>query len=860
MISTSLGRYDGIAKPTALFCCLVLSGAMVHANDFFNPALLLNTTGLEIADLSKFEQGFQLPGQYEVSIYLNDKFYSKREVRLDRSAKSDTVSGGLMPCITSQNYVDMGIKLYELDNYTDFKLEKCIDLQSLVADAVVTYNFSKQRLDINVPQILVKNEARGYIPSSEWSEGITAGTLDYNLNGSHGDGSNSFFGAFRSGLNYKGFRFRNFSNFSYYRNKYSDSQSRWQNVQNYVEKSIVPLKSELVVGDSSNSNQIFESVGFRGAKLSSSEQMLPNTMQGYAPVVRGIANSKSTVTVLQNGFTVYQTNVQAGPFEINDLSAMALSGDLEVIVEESIGENQRFIIPYSGVPMMLREGRNQYELTLGEFRGSSDLQDTPFFLQGTLSHGLKSGYTLFTGSQISSNYQSYLLGFGKNLGRFGALSLDVTHADSTLANGEDYRGQSYRFLYSKSLNNIGTSLQLLGYRYSTKGYYTLNEATYKAMKSLEPIESYDEFGNTFYDYSQSFNLLNTRKGQFQLNLNQNLKEYGSIYAVANYQSYWNTNKTYNSLQLGYSKSFRMMNVSLSWTKQNSMENDKNIDTYSASLSMPISALYGKRRPFNKEIYSNSSYVNSSSGTQSFQTGINGQLLDNDQLNYNITLGEDSKYGQYGSASARLSSRFGNTGLSYSFANDGKVNQFNYSTAGGAILHSQGITFGPSLGDTNILVDAKGADNVKIENSQNVYTNAHGFAIMPYAQSYRLNRVALDPNSLDEYTEILSNVQNLVPMRGAILKADFESRVGYRALIKLQRNGMDIPYGSSIEDLESGSNSLIGLNSTAFLSGLAQKGKLNISWGAGEDEKCSVNYEFEEQDLSQPLIKLNLNCV
>lgn len=860
MISSSLDRHKIMVKPTALFCCLLLSGAMVHANEFFNPTLLLNATGVQVADLSKFEQGFQLPGSYDVSIYINDNFYSKRELQLERSKQADSVSGGLVPCMSGQNYVDMGVKLYDTPDYQNLKLEKCVDLQSLIADAAVAYNFSKQRLDISVPQIWVENEARGYIPPSEWSEGITAASMDYNLNGSYADNSRNFFASFRSGFNYKGYRFRNFSNYSYSQHKYNSGQSRWENVQNYVEKSIIPLKSELVIGDSNNNNQIFESVAFRGLKLSSSEQMLPNTMQGYAPVVRGTANSKSTVTIQQNGYVVYQTNVQAGPFEINDLSSMALSGDLEVIIKESIGEDQRFIIPYSGVPMMLREGRNQYEITAGEFRSSSDLQESPFFLQGTFSRGLKSGYTLLSGSQISSNYQSYLLGFGKNLGNLGAVSIDVTHAESTLADGKDYRGQSYRFLYSKSLKQIGTSLQLLGYRYSTEGFYTLNESTYKSMAKSEPIQKYDEFGNVYFDHGQNYNLLNTRKGQFQLNVNQSLNKYGSIYAVANYQSYWNRDKSYKSFQFGYSKAFRLVNLSLAWTKQNALENDRDNNIFSASISMPLSALYGRPHSSNRDIYTNSSYINNTSGSQSFQTGMNGQLMANNQLNYSLNLGNDSQYGGFGSASARFNSRYGNSGVSYSFSNDGKSNNLNYSTSGGLILHSQGITFGPSLGDTSILVDTDGAANVRLENSQNVYTNARGFAIIPYAQSYRLNRVALDPNSLDEHTEIESSVQNVVPMQGAILKANFKSRMGYRALIKLRHRNGELPYASSIEDITTGSNSLIGLDSTAYLSGLAQQGKLKVVWGSAENEQCTADYHFTEQDLTQPLIKLDLNCI
>lgn len=84
--------------------------------------------------------------------------------------------------------------------------------------------------------------------------------------------------------------------------------------------------------------------------------MLPNSQRGFAPTVRGIANSSAIVTIRQNGYVIYQSNVPAGAFEINDLYPSSNSGDLEVTIEESDGTQRRFIQPYSSLPMMQRPG------------------------------------------------------------------------------------------------------------------------------------------------------------------------------------------------------------------------------------------------------------------------------------------------------------------------------------------------------------------------------------------------------------------------------------------------------------------------------------------------------------------------
>lgn len=44
-----------------------------------------------------------------------------------------------------------------------------------------------------------------------------------------------------------------------------------------------------------------------------------------------------------------------------------------------------------------------------------------------------------------------------------------------------HRGESLRFLYGRSLVSTGTTLQLAGYRYSTRGFHTLDDTALKSM-------------------------------------------------------------------------------------------------------------------------------------------------------------------------------------------------------------------------------------------------------------------------------------------------------------------------------------------------------------------------------------------
>ncbi|MCC3263719.1 fimbria/pilus outer membrane usher protein, partial [Paenibacillus polymyxa] len=81
--------------------------------------------------------------------------------------------------------------------------------------------------------------------------------------------------------------------------------------------------------------------------------------------------------------------------------------------------------------------------------------------------------------QFSDRYNGLAFGIGQNLGRFGAYSLDLTHARSQLADNQHYTGDSVRLRYSKLLNDIGTRVNFFSLRYSTAGFYTLSDTTYK---------------------------------------------------------------------------------------------------------------------------------------------------------------------------------------------------------------------------------------------------------------------------------------------------------------------------------------------------------------------------------------------
>lgn len=180
------------------------------------------------------------------------------------------------------------------------------------------------------------------------------GLIDYSFSGSNSKNTyndinyNSYFLNLNSGINIDSWRLRNYSTWNYSDNgRYKDNS--WRNISTYVQRNIIPLKSTLILGDSYTEGDIFDGIGFRGIQLASDDSMLPDSMRGFAPTIRGVANSPAQVIIRQNGYDIYQTYVPAGAFEITDLYPTSTSGDLQVTVRKTTAQSVSslfHILPY----------------------------------------------------------------------------------------------------------------------------------------------------------------------------------------------------------------------------------------------------------------------------------------------------------------------------------------------------------------------------------------------------------------------------------------------------------------------------------------------------------------------------------
>ena len=846
-----------------LIAALIVPVFPVSAEFYFNPRFLSDDPAA-VADLSRFEGGQELPpGTYRVDVYLNNSFVATKDIMF----QVNEATADLAACLTAKQLSGFGVNTSSVPGMPLLEADTCTPFRELVPDATEQFDISKQRLNLTVPQIYMGNAARGFISPEYWDNGITGARLNYSLTGNHtrsrNGGANQYaYMNLNSGLNIGQWRLRDNSSWSYSSSGESGvDKSTWQHINTYAERDIVPLRSRLMVGDSSTSGDIFDSVSFRGVRIASDDNMLPESQKGFAPVIRGIARSTAKVSIRQNGYEIYQTTVPPGPFEISDLYATSNSGDLDVTVREADNSTQSFTVPYSSVPGMLREGHTRFDVTVAEYRTGSRQQQSPMFVQGTLTRGLYDDWTLYGGTQLSDKLFSFNAGAGKNMGYAGAMSLDITDATATLPDDSGHRGQSVRFLYNKSLSDVGMNFQLLGYRYSTQGYFTLSDTAWEKMAGYT-VQTQDGPLQIEPIYTDYYNLNYTKRGRLQVNVSQQIGRESSLYMSASRQSYWRTNKADELLQAGLSSVIGGINWTMSYSlTKNAWQNERD-HLVSFNLSIPFSN-FGALG--SQSVWRNSrasySMSNDLSGKMNQFAGVSGTLTEDNNLNYSVQTGYSGGGNEVSSstgyAALNYTGRLANANVGYSHSEN--YTQLYYGVSGGVLAHENGVTLSQPLSDTVVLVKAPGADNVKVEGHKGVRTDGSGYAVIPYTMNYRENRIALDTTTLANNVDLDDAVKTVIPSNGAIVRAEFQARVGLKVLMTLIKNGKPVPFGATVTTTGNQSGSIVADDGQVYLTGLPLAGEVFAKWGDSTEAQCKVEYRMPPESTQLALNEIRAEC-
>jgi outer membrane usher protein len=838
-----MGKRKILSGWLAIVIAPALTPPFACASETFNADLVeLDNPRAGKVDLSAFERGTQPPGTYHVDVVLNNQLQETRDVSFDAGKNADG-SPTLTPCLSVEQLAQWGVKTAL---FTDLVVpdHACARLAA-IPQAMSEFDFAAQRLTLSIPQAAMKAQARDAVPPEQWDEGITAAMLNYSLSGAttmprNGAATDqSEYANLRPGINLGPWRLRNYSTWS----RDTTGQDQWETVYTYLQRAVIPLKAQLTLGDSSAPSDVFDSMPFRGVQLASDDDMLPESMKGYAPVVRGIARTQAQVVVRQNGYQIYQSYVAPGAFQIRDMYPTGGAGDLEVTVKEADGSEQHFTVPFASLPVLQREGRLRYALTAGQYRSyNSEVEKTPF-AQLTGIYGLPHGLTIYTGGQGSDMYRSLAAGIGKNMGDPGAVSVDVTQAWSTPQAQPASSGQSWRARYSKNFTHTGTNFSVAGYRYSTRGYYGMQEVL-------------DTVGSKSPDIER-------RRNRAELTLSQSLgRGAGSLSFSVVTEDYWNSAKPMQSLSLGYNNDWRSISYGLTYSDSQHGSpggaESSSRNGHDRQLAVNVSVPLDKFLPQTWASYSmNTSKSNGTTHT----LGLNGTALENNALNWNLQQGYGTRgTGYVGMLNADYKGTYAGANVGYSY--DQYSDRFNYGLQGGVVAHADGVTLSQALGETNVLVKAPGAKGVSIQNQNGMRTDWRGYTVASNLAPYRKNDVALLPETLPENVELTLTRQTVIPTRGAIVVARYNTNIGSRVLLTLKsKDGAPLPFGAliTLPGQSAEQPFIVGEKGQVFLTGMPERSQLHAQWGKQPEAQCDASLSLPQTLASNGLYRLSASC-
>lgn len=801
-----------------VYLCTYASAAL--AEDYFAPDFI-ETHGnvprdIDITRFSKVDG--QVPGIYHVDVYMNGNYVESRDISFAGKESE------LTPVLTCADFVRWGVKRNAQPEWMAIEDKANIDnIGELLPGSLVNFQFDGMRLDVSVPQEYMQRNPQGSISPEQWDDGLNMLFINYNFSAanSHGrdNSRNDSYLNLRSGINVGPWRLRNYSTYNN-----NDGDVRWNTISTSLERDIKVLKSQFSMGDGYTQSGLFDSVNFRGAQLYSDDAMLPESVRGFAPVVRGIAQSNAQITIRQGGNIIWQSYVPPGPFVIDDLYPTAASGDLEVVIREADGSVHQFIQPFSAVPVMQREGQFKYAVAAGKYHASNSKDKEPEFLQATMSYGLPWDTTVYGGMLASGDYQAGALGIGKGFGNFGSLSFDTTFAHTQMP-GKSEEGVSLRAQYAKDFSSTGTSLSLMGYRYSSSGFRDFQEANGDVNKF--------RIGGDLLLEGNDWRYERNKRSKAQVTLNQRLGDWGNLNLSAWLQDYWG-GETERNVNVGYNTSIHNINYGLNYSYSRGPWHNENDHIVSFTMQIPFSR-------FLPNSWMTISANANKKGDATTQMGLSGSALEDRNLSWNVQQGYNSKGSDVtGNASVNYKGRHGDYQLGYNYSRDNS--QVSVGAMGGLVVHPYGVAATQPLGETMALVKADNAADVKVANNSGIYTDSKGFAVVPYVTPYRQSNLSLDTASLKNNTDVLIDTRTVVPTKGALALADFPTVTGYKVM--LQITGKSVPFGATarIKNHDNVPEGIVDDRKRVWLSGAPEKGTIEVSWAGGS---CQATYQLSQ---------------
>ncbi|HEX3674312.1 MAG TPA: fimbria/pilus outer membrane usher protein [Rhizomicrobium sp.] len=225
-----------------------------------------------------------------------------------------------------------------------------------------------------------------------------------------------------------------------------------------------------LIGDAISGNLDWSRpVRFAGFQVATDFTLRPDLVTMPLPAFFGDAAVPSTVDVFVNAARVFETGMDQGPFEIDNIPVVTGSGQASIVVRDALGQETAVQLPYFASDALLQKGLSAYDFDAGFLRREYGINSFDYadpLAMGTWRYGLTNYLTIETHAEASQDTQLVGAGMAFFLGAYGVAQFDA--AQSTSDQNGQRRGGT---LVSASVSSQWRQFGAFGSVVATSGHY-----------------------------------------------------------------------------------------------------------------------------------------------------------------------------------------------------------------------------------------------------------------------------------------------------------------------------------------------------------------------------------------------------
>ena len=575
----------------------------------------------------------------------------------------------------------------------------------------------------------------------------------------------------------------------------------WVRLETTFTRDFPDRNRTLRLGDASTRPGVWgRNVYYGGIQLGTNYGLTPGFITQSNPVLGGVSSAPSTVELYVNDVLRQVSNVQSGPFVIENYGALAGGGEARVVVRDLLGRETVITQPFFTSKQLLLEDLDDWSLEAGRLRenlGYASSQYGPGFLALTWNRGITRGLTLEARTELSASMKNAGLSVvsllpGQLLGTAGLVG-------ST--DRERGRGHEWLLGLQRQTLRFGAYLQAQG---ASASFSQLGQTHFAQAIRLQVA------GNLTYSPAASLGTLGVGFAEIERYGQDKVRTVSATYSRRIGQK--------SSLVLTASRA-------LSGVSGNSVSVNLLIPLERGiNLGMTAATHDGLR----------DGYVTATANPGG--DGLGWRVLGGSQSSASRAEGNAYYQGRYGRVSADLSQS--------SLQTASRV-----GASGGFVMAGSYLFATRRVDDSFALVEVPGYQDIGVGLGSNVLTKTDtaGVALVPRLMAYQRNSVRVDPADLPISAELDSIEQTAVPSWRSGVLVKYPVRSGRGALLKIKfDDGGEAPAGATVRIDGDREEFYVARHGEAFVTGLEPASKLRLSW---KGRQCTFAVELPAVDAN-----------